>query len=348
MVTELKNGVIPENADLLVLASPYQLDEKQVFAIDQFLMQGGTVIIATSPYNIDMVENITAKEQNTGLHDWLVHHGIDVEKKFVMDTQSSAFPIPVQRDLGGIFVQETRMIDYPYFVDIRESGMEENSGINAGLNQLTVNWASPLIIDEERNQSRKVIPLLHSSERSWVSTSLDIQPNIDGGRAVPDGEQGRQLLAAAVEGQFESFFKGKESPLLSRSDENEDDTTSLGIGRMIEKSPESSRIIVFTSETFLSDSLLTIASRAMGTQYVNPVQLVANAVDWSLEEQALLSIRGRTHFSRTLKPLDKNDHMFWEYLNYGLALIGLLLVWIIRRQVYKRKQQRYLAVLASN
>ncbi|HMO20639.1 MAG TPA: Gldg family protein, partial [Candidatus Melainabacteria bacterium] len=47
-------GGIPSDIDLLLLVSPEDLDDKQVFAIDQFLMQGGPVILSTSPYDIDM------------------------------------------------------------------------------------------------------------------------------------------------------------------------------------------------------------------------------------------------------------------------------------------------------
>ena len=74
-------------------------------------------------------------------------------------------------------------------------------------------------------------------------------------------------------------------------------------------------------------------------------QLVENAVDWALEDRDLLSIRGRAHFSRTLPPLNRTAQIFWEYLNYGLALLGLLLVWLIRRGVAARARLRYEAVL---
>ena len=64
------------------------------------------------------------------------------------------------------------------------------------------------------------------------------------------------------------------------------------------------------------------------TAYVNSVQMMANAVDWSLEDQGLLSIRSRGHFNRTLPPMVKDTHVFWEYLNYvlsGLVIIGIAL-----------------------
>lgn len=348
--TDLKNGYVPENADLLILASPRNLDQNQLFAVDQFLMQGGSVIIATSPYDVGMTTSVAIWKQDSGLKDWLAHHGIEIPEKLVMDPQNSAFPVPVQRQIGGGFVvQEMRMIDYPYFLDIREGAEETSeSGIMTGLNQVTFTWPSPLGIDSEKNQSRRVLPLLYSSEYAWTSTdttlvSPDFTNSADGG-FVQGEPEGRQLLAAAVEGQFESFFKGKESPLAKAGPA---DGNKSAIGRIIEKSPDSSRIILFGSSSFMGDQIISLMSRALGTQYLNPAQLVANGVDWSLEERALLSIRGRAHFSRMLEPMSKDAQLFWEYLNYGLGLLGLVVVWLLRRHTEKKTRIRYTAVLTG-
>ncbi len=47
----------------------------------------------------------------------------------------------------------------------------------------------------------------------------------------------------------------------------------------------------------------------------------------------------------TLNPLDRESQLFWEYLNYGLPLLGLLLIALIRKQTNKRAAARYGAVL---
>jgi ABC-2 type transport system permease protein len=93
--------------------------------------------------------------------------------------------------------------------------------------------------------------------------------------------------------------------------------------------------------------MINSTSRAMGSQYMNSAQLVANAVDWSLEERELLAIRGRANFSRTLEPMSKDAQLFWEYLNYGLGLLGLVVIWLLRRQAEKRTRASYTAVLTG-
>ncbi|HEX5056207.1 MAG TPA: Gldg family protein [Gammaproteobacteria bacterium] len=347
--SDLKNGYVPENADLLLLAAPRNLNENQLFAIDQFLMQGGSVVIAASPYDVGVEKSVAIWKSDTGLTDWLKHNGIEISEKLVEDSQNSPFPVPVQRNIGGFTVQEMHMIDYPYFVDIREGADEgTESGILSGLNQVTMNWPSPLSIDSELNKSRRVLPLLYSSKNSWTSTdttlvSPDFNNRNDGG-FVQGEPEGKQLLAAAVEGQFESYFKGKESPLTKAGAGSDN---KLALGRIIEKSPDSSRIILFGSTGFISDQILNLESRSLGTQYINPAQLVANSIDWSLEERALLSIRGRANFSRMLEPMSKDVQMFWEYLNYGLGLLGLVVVWLLRRRADKKTRIRYTAVLTG-
>jgi ABC-2 type transport system permease protein len=357
---DLKKGQVPGEADILLLAAPEELDEKALFAVDQFLMQGGTVILAASPYTVDLQRQLSMTEKKTGLEDWLEHNGITLENKMVLDPQNSPFPVPVQRNLGGFMIRETKLVNYPYFVDIRPDGMNEDSGITSGLQQVTMNWPSPIIIDSEKNKGRKVTRLLESSEKSWVSSSTMIQPdfqtNGELGFAV-EGEQGQHLLAAAVEGAFTSYFTGKPSPLLDREKDAQQDAQQHPAGkdaekkkeqiiiRQLDKSPDTARIILFGSNSFLSDTVLSISSSVMRTNYLGPVQLMANTVDWSLEDRGLLSIRGRSHFSRPLNPITKNEQLFWEYLNYGLVLLGLAIIWLLRLRIRKRAEERQLAFL---
>jgi ABC-2 type transport system permease protein len=371
--TDLKSGQVPDEADLLLIVSPDKLDAKQLFAIDQFLMRGGTVVLGTSPFDITLAGTLLADKHDSGLTAWLAHHGITIADTMVLDPQNAAFPIPIDRRVGGFTVRETRMVEYPYFVDIRRDGMEHESGLTVGLNQVTLNWPSPITLDAEKNKGRRVIRLLESSADAWTSDSTNIQPDFRAhGRLgfAAGSERGRQLLAVAVEGRFESWFKGKPSPLAkAEAAATKTDTPSQDVDagatpakkeqptdkakkdkepvitRMIERSPESARIILFASNVFLTDTALNLSSTALRTRYLNPVQLVENAVDWSLEDRGLLAIRGRAHFSRTLPPLDRNSQMFWEYLNYALALVGLFLIWLIRRWVAMQRRFQYEAIM---
>ena len=192
----------------------------------------------------------------------------------------------------------------------------------------------------------------------------DFQTYGELGFAVED-QRSTQLLAVAVEGRFDSYFKDKPSPLVvppkedneeneavddkgePHQDKEQGNKSGSAFIRVIDRSPASARIIVFASSTFLTDTMLDLAAVGMGTRYVKPVQLVENAIDWAMEDRGLLTLRGRAHFSRSLKPLNRESQVFWEYLNYGLALCGLLLIGLNRRQANKRAALRYAVILGT-
>lgn len=245
------------------------------------------------------------------------------------------------------------MLDYPYFVDIRGDGLSHDSPITANLPQTTMAWASPIIVEQEKQQSRQVTELLRSSPNAWLSSSTEVMPRIDGGamsRYVPEGEQKSHLLGVVSAGRFDSYFAGKASPLLNQAEvkEGEDAAeTAPTVSGVIERSPESARIILFSSNEFLTDQLLQMASAAGGGDYLNSLQLMANTVDWALEDAGLLSIRSRGNFNRTLPTLEHSTQLFWEYLNYGLALLALLIVAGVRYQINRSRQKGYQQLLAN-
>ncbi|MCZ6830779.1 MAG: Gldg family protein [Gammaproteobacteria bacterium] len=358
--TDLRKGSVTSEADLLVVAAPENLDEKQLFAIDQFLMRGGTVVLATSPFmSRSAGGNLLMVPRNSGLQDWLSHHGVRIAEELVLDPRNSAFPIPVTRQVGGFSFQELAMVDYPYFVDAREDGLNSEHAITSGLPQATFSWASPISVDSEANSARSVTELVRSSDQSWVSASTSILPRVneDGvGAWQAEGDTASRLLGVLVGGRFDSYFAGKPSPLLPKEDsgedpgeEGEEDETSPPeeldpptIGSVIERSPESARLIVYASNDFLTDQILRTMGSMSGGQYLGPLELIANTIDWSLEDEGLLGIRSNAHFNRTLPPMEKDSQLFWEYLNYAMAVLLLLLIALLQRRSRLRRQQQYL------
>jgi ABC-2 type transport system permease protein len=360
--TQLTDGRVPQSAEVLLVVAPEQLSDKQVFAVDQFLMQGGTVILSTSPFAANLTQtSLSMRPRTSGLEEWLAHQGISIDDQLVMDPQNAAFPIPVSRQVGGFSFQEIRMLDYPYFVDVRGEGLASGTAITSDLPQVTVAWPSPIDVDAQKNAGRSVTALLRSSDGSWRSESTDIMPRIDeSGRSGfrPEGERSAALVGVLIEGSFASLFADRANPLLAR-DEKDDDTaqdadeansTDEGAGvisGVIDRSPESARIFVFSSNDFLSDQTLGVIGSAQGTVYFNSLQLIANAVDWSLEDRELLGIRSRGHFTRTLPSLAEAEQILLEYLNYGLALLGVLVVFFVHRAREARRVGRFRGWLAK-
>jgi ABC-2 type transport system permease protein len=104
---------------------------------------------------------------------------------------------------------------------------------------------------------------------------------------------------------------------------------------MLEQSPDTARLVVVGSAEFLDDIVLQLSSRLTQDRYLNNLQFVQNAVDWSVEDLDLLGIRARGTITRVLKPMDQRDEQTWEYANYliaGIALILIGVLWYYRRR----------------
>ncbi len=367
----LTNGRVPERSEILVVAGPEELDDTQLFAIDQFLMRGGTVIIAASDYRPRLAGEIAVAQTPSGLADWLDHHGVAVKSEMVLDPQNAAFPVPVTRNVGGFQVREFQMLDYPHFPDIRE-GLAEGDAPSAGLGQLTMTWASPISLDADKVAALTVTRLAESSQASWTSSSLGIIPDFERhpkyGFPAPD-RTGAHLLGVALEGAFTSYFVDKRNPLLVEAgdaspadDPSSDEPDAAGaesdapdegaeppvFSSTIERSPASARLIVFASSSFLSDDALALAAGLDRTDYAAPLVLLENTVDWSLEDRGLLEIRSRQgRFARSLEPLGDGARSFWEALNYAMALAGLLAVFFAHQFFRRRADARRLERLGA-
>ena len=89
------------------------------------------------------------------------------------------------------------------------------------------------------------------------------------------------------------------------------------------------------SNDFLTDVVFQISSSLSADRYLNSLQFIQNAVDWSVEDLDLLGIRSRGTTSRVLAPMDPGQERLWEVLNYGvalLALVGIGVLWGVRRR----------------
>jgi ABC-2 type transport system permease protein len=161
------------------------------------------------------------------------------------------------------------------------------------------------------------------------------------------------LLGVVVEGQFSSYFKDKASPLLQSDagkddkDNKDDKEQAEAYASVVNHSSDSARIIVFSSNEFLQDQTISLLTSAQGASYLNAYQLMANTIDWTLEDRGLLKIRSRGHFNRTLPPIERDRQLLWEYSNYGLALFAIILMAVGRRVLGARKKRKYQALLTK-
>ena len=353
---DLSDGSVTPEADILAVVAPHKLDEKSVFAIDQFLMRGGTVVLATSPFTAEFSSGqLRLQDWDSGIQQWLAHNDIKIHETLVLDKQNAKFHAPVSRQSGDYEFLDVQIINYPYFIDLRPPGLVPDHAVTGSLPQMTMAWASP--IDVKSGEDKRTTVLLKSSAESWLSGRTDIMPRLDAnGRSnfnppSSDEDEASSLpltasrnLGVVVQGRFASYFADRDNPLAARQGaENAPPPSIPGAMGLLKRSPESARIVLYASNDFMADQSLSSIVAASGTQYLGPLELFINTLDWALQDEQLLESRSRAHFNRTLPPMERRMQLLLEYFNYGLALLLLLLLalasWlhmILRRRHYTR------------
>ncbi|MDP5072215.1 MAG: Gldg family protein, partial [Congregibacter sp.] len=371
LMENLADGSVDASADLLMVMAPEALSPPALFAIDQYLMRGGTVIIASSGRSIEAQGTaLNLRNVDSGLQPWLAHQGVQITDTVVLDERHAAFPVPVLRRVGGYEFRDMQFVDYPYLLDIRDDGLNAEHPITQGLPNLTVGWASPITLDTPVGISSK--ELLRSSSKAWFSDATDVMPSTDSSinssatnaaassassptssltKASFSGAgiaRQRATIAVVLEGEFSSFFAAvpESSPVLNQAGQTRDAAVEPPSTALISKSPAAARLILVSSNDFASDQVLSGIIAASGTQYFGPLEFLMNAVDWALQDSSLMKIRSRAHFNRSLPALPQSSQASIEYANYGAALVFLLLIYGLWRLRSRRRKSQLREVLA--
>ncbi len=340
---KLDDGVVPADIDVLLVGKAGKLEDKQRFAIDQYLMRGGALVVMAGAYDIEPGRaGITAKKTDPGLLELLEAYGVEVQEAFVMDPKNTSFPVPVREKRGPFTFERIELIPYPFFPDIRREGFNREHVALAGLQSVALTWASPLKIKGAAEGVSSDV-LLETSEESWLRTSTDLQPDLqrfpDKGFGVDEGaELGRKPVAVALAGTFGSYFAEKDSPLFEPDAKPEGDLEQKAdrTGRTLKKSTPDARLAVIGSSDFVSDLITQLGAQVGGGTYRGNPMLLRNLVDWALEDTQLLSIRNAGAFARTLESTDEASRWRYELGNYLfvlLALIGVLVIALTRRKM---------------
>ncbi len=342
---DLSSGTVASDIDVLLLIAPQGMTDSDRYAVDQYLMRGGAVVAVAGNYKLTVdpyYGNLALEEITDGLQEMLAHYGVTVERSLVMDSQNEPFPLVVTRNVGGIQMREIQALDYPFFSDVRSDGMAANNAIVSNLTAVTINWPSPVTLDEAKNAERETVELLRSSKGSWLRTDTSIEPNFDqypqGGFAVEEAKQS-YTLAVSLQGQFQSYFADKASPLVAEGQ------AESGAGT-ITTSPNSARLVVVGSTAFLDDVVFEISTNLSQDRYVNSLKLMQNAVAWCTEDLDLLNIRARGTNARVLDTMSERAQSSWEIANYVIALLGLGVIAMVWNAY--RKSEKPMDLLAAD
>ena len=318
---------VATDVDVLVVLKPRRLAQQAVYALDQYLMRGGRVILCSGRYDVNFDrDGLNVSPAETGLEDWLAHFGLTLRQTLVLDDRNQPLPIPEVRMTALGPMRTWRMEPYPYLVEIRDEGLVDVQ-VAARLDAMGLYWASPLELDGESaaEAGLETLELLRSSDLSWTDDDTGRVGYVD--YEVP-AETGSQLLGVALRGRFESYFALERAAEGGAADDAARPGATVPDGVPegavpLERSPDT-RLVVIGNEAFVSD----LVAQALGTGdsgfFAENLAFMQNLIDWANLDDDLIGIRSRVAGSRRLVAVERDREMLLESANYLLPLAALL------------------------
>jgi len=211
----LGETIAPE-IDILIVAAPHvgSINEDAVFALDQFALRGGRLILLLDPVNLPVAFKQEGQREpaTSGLEGWLDHLGITAEYGVVGD---------FGRRHRGAWATREALGRSPFLPLIHGEGLAQDHIVTSS-EQLVVPMLLPssLSIDEPKQEEagRKVQVLLRTSEDGYLRPEVGIVLETLEFATPAAKERKSYTLGVWMEGPAKSFFAGKPSPAEARAE----------------------------------------------------------------------------------------------------------------------------------
>lgn len=267
---------VPDDADLLLLVAPGEINEKTAYAIDQYALAGKPVIVFADPYS-EVLQSARDNLQGSPLFTALLAAwGMQLEAdKVVGDIENSR---QVQFNNQG----QPAIVNYLPWLAMTETSFERTDGIFNQISSLLLASAGALTPVKDAGTSFQ--PLIASSARSAMIEVKKLRnPNpIQLLQSfLPDGQQ--RVLAARMRGEAKSSFKD------GRPEDAAVEGEHLASGPV--------NVLAVSDADMLFDSFWAEVGQSNGQQVVIPragnVNFLINAIQDMAGGQALAGLRGR-------------------------------------------------------
>lgn len=319
---------VPEGVRALVVAGAFQMGDALKYSLDQFLMNGGQVIVALDPMmqaGNSFGEPSQAFPSLPTIEDQLEKYGIKFDKKLVADAACA----DVMMRAGIFNIQQP----YPLWPRVGPEGMNKEVAATSKLEAAVIPWSCPLS-DVER-PGVKFRPLFDSSKDSFlISSPFNLDPQQDWKFLQSSSEkQGPFHLAYLIEGAIPSAFEAPPSA------DKTGDAQLFDSAAHLKEANGKGRLVVISSAATLSDNMLQ--------RYPENALFAANLMDSLVMGDELLGIRSAPVTSRPLKQLNDSQKSFIRWANVLgvpllVALLGLLM-WFLRGQRRQALMRKYSA-----
>ena len=186
---------IDNRIDAVLVFYPMNLDVIGKYAIDQYLMRGGNVIVMLDSF---AEERFKEKEDffgyNSGLKDFLANVGVDYLENIVVGDNEN----------GRSIVLDGNLVQYPFKILVKGDNIKKHN-VMAGVNQLFVNHSG--FFDFKKVDNIETNVLFATSEQSGVILAKNIA-DISYDNLIKNYETTEYVypLALMLEGKFKSLY----------------------------------------------------------------------------------------------------------------------------------------------
>lgn len=293
--------VIPADVKVLLLVHPQHLAQTTLYAIDQFVMRGGRLMVlvdpasateADTPSPTGMPPSDTASDLEPLLRDW----GIDYNPKEVVGDLDGAWMVQAPN------ANRVSAVAYVAWFNIT-TGINHADPATAALQQVSV--ASPGAISKIKGSDITFTPLLTSGKQSALipasSVGADADPVALLAHFKPTGHG--YVIAARVSGMLHSAFKGP--PAEPKGQKRPADFPAY-----IAATAKPAHMVVIADSDLMANRYWVQTSNFFGQTQVTPFSdngaFVANLVGTLAGSDALMGLRAR---GVTVRPFTRIDAM---------------------------------------
>ncbi len=296
---------LPGDLDALILAHPYDLNDYQLWVIDQFLLRGGGIVWIADPAAkagaAGGIMDVGEPNRASSFGRLGRHWGVTLSTDAVADA-ANALPVQTDTDSG-----RSAVIGQPLFIAAPPSNMSRTDTITAALAR-PVNFGAPGAILGDSADGLVLTSLLRTGPAPAYIDAEAAIGDIPPGEVVAsyETEPGALTLAARLTGTFTSAFPDGEPPLPLSGDSVLDELSRAAASQMpshITTSEGQGAVILIGDSDFLDDGFYI--NPASGTAIAANSSFLMNAIDALTGVEGLMVLRSRAPSQRPMVRVEK-------------------------------------------
>ena len=300
-------STIPEEVSVLMVVHPKTLGDPTLYAIDQYVLNGGHAMIFVDPLaesdsggGNPMNPMGGGGPRNSDLPKLFEAWGLEMVKGKVLGDLPLAKKVQIQ--------QQARMqvVDYPVWVDFRQEHFSQDDIVTAQVPSIAM--ASAGILQKKGDVGTELNPLIQSDEAAMKidASRLSFMPDLGSilSSYKPEGE--KMLVAARVTGKVKTAFPDGKPQEPAKEGETEIppsiDSDEKPSQPHVSESKDPINVIVVADTDILQDKFWAQVQNFFGQRIGIPTAgngtFVTNALDNLTGSNDLISVRSRAGYSR--------------------------------------------------